>query len=58
LANFNVPSMAGTAMKILIVASYSRSLINFRLQLIEALLASGYKVHVAVPGMHTDKPTV
>lgn len=45
-------------MKILIVASYSRSLINFRLQLIEALLASGYKVHVAVPGMHTDKPTV
>jgi len=38
----------------LLVASFPDSLIKFRGLLIEALLAVGYQVHVAIPGLDTD----
>lgn len=44
-------------MTLLILASSSRSLRNFRGPLIEAILARGHKVHACAPGLLADRPT-
>ncbi len=42
-------------MRLLIVASYSGSVVNFRGALIDSLIAAGIEVHVAVPGYAHDE---
>ena len=42
--------------KVLIAINFDEGLYNFRKELLEALLACGYEVHIAVPkGEYTDR---
>ena len=49
--------LLSSEVSILILASFSSSLLNFRGPLIESLVARGYQVHVAAPELSIDRKT-
>lgn len=49
--------MAFADKSILIVGSFSRSLINFRGPLVKALAEAGFQVHAVAPGLNSDSDT-
>lgn len=51
MEHLDVSSMAGTAMKVLLIAGLAESLTNFRGPLITALLVRKMQVHVAAPDL-------